>query len=204
MERVDTIAFNAQAWQVLGEGLAALHSVEQLQFGLDHDNFIGLNPQPNVLTDDWGGFFVDYRLRYQVSLIGSAAVRGRFAALLDAAAETLAAYLNDHCTQSSLVHGDLWSGNVLADSSGRVWLIDTAVYYGDADVDLAMSEMFGGFGEGFYSSYQQARELSPEYPHKRVIYNLYHYLNHYNLFGDTYLRGCEHGFAVIDEICGRR
>jgi fructosamine-3-kinase len=97
------------------------------------------------------------------------------------------------------LHGDLWSGNVLFDSN-QCWLIDPAVYYGDSEVDLAMTEMFGGFSNAFYHAYFQIRSRSSTYANKRTIYNLYHYLNHYNLFGDSYLSRCREGFWSIENL----
>jgi fructosamine-3-kinase len=98
------------------------------------------------------------------------------------------------------VHGDLWNGNVLCGEDERVWLIDPAAYRGDAEVDLAMTEMFGGFPTQFYAAYRACRPEPPNWTQKKRIYNLYHYLNHLNLFGHAYLGGCEAGFAVLEKI----
>ena len=84
--------------------------------------------------------------------------------------------------------------------SDHVWLIDPAVYYGDREVDLAMTEMFGGFTASFYRAYDAVLPRSQDYPHKKVIYNLYHYLNHYNLFGSGYLKACYQGFDYIKKV----
>ena len=180
----------------LGRGLAELHLIEQLKYGLDDDNYIGLNRQINGLCDDWGDFFVSKRLGYQISLIGSQLIKNEFESALDKAGDSLRQFLNASVPYPSLVHGDLWSGNVLFDKT-RVWLIDPAVYYGDREVDLAMTEMFGGVTLDFYQAYDEVFPRSKEYSVKKVIYNLYHYLNHYNLFGESYLGGCREGFEFI-------
>ena len=89
---------------------------------------------------------------------------------------------------------------MLFDSYGEVWLIDPSAHYADREVDLAMTEMFGGFSDHFYQHYNEIFPLSENYPTKKVIYNLYHYLNHYNLFGEAYLPGCEDGFDHIARL----
>jgi fructosamine-3-kinase len=119
-----------------------------------------------------------------------------FEKVLNQRKENLINYLNETTTHPSLVHGDLWSGNYLCDSE-KVYLIDPAVYFGDREVDLAMSEMFGGFSPAFYQAYDTAYPRSADYPHKKKIYNLYHYLNHYNLFGQSYLGPCRELFEIL-------
>lgn len=184
---------------MLGEGLARLHQAPQPFYGLDSNNYIGLSPQINGRFEQWGHFFVKHRLGYQVQLIRNDELRQEFQAILDSSAAALEAWLDARCEQPSLLHGDLWSGNALFD--GQVpWLIDPAVYFGDREADVAMTEMFGGFGAAFYSAYDAVWPLSTDYPLKREIYNLYHYLNHYNLFGGGYLGGCRRGFGILADI----
>lgn len=183
----------------LGYGLAQLHKKSYEYYGYDKDNYIGLNPQKNNLNNDWGEFFTEYRLQYQISLIKDSTVKNRFYEALEDNRAKLTSFLNETTKHPSLVHGDLWSGNVLFDEKG-VWLIDPAVYYGDREVDIAMSEMFGGFEGAFYGAYEEKYPKSKEYDTKKVIYNLYHYLNHYNLFGSGYLSGCERAMAVIKKL----
>ncbi|MEZ5473364.1 MAG: fructosamine kinase family protein [Marinicella sp.] len=125
-------------------------------------------------------------------------MRKRFNHILALNQDSWIAWLNQHCSRFSLLHGDLWSGNVLFDAQ-NVWLIDPAVYFGDSETDIAMTEMFGGFPEAFYAAYQSVKPLSSAYPKKRILYNLYHYLNHYNLFGSAYLPACERGFQKLDQ-----
>ncbi len=183
----------------LGEGLAALHSVRFDSYGYESDNYIGLSPQRNAVAPDWGNFFLRQRLTVQVGMIRSAGIREQFNNSLRMHADRLIAFLNTHCDHPSLVHGDLWTGNVMFDAD-HVWLIDPAVYRGDREVDIAMTEMFGGFGNGFLKAYDSVYPRSAVYPLKREIYNLYHYLNHYNLFGSGYLAGCERGFEAISQL----
>jgi len=180
----------------LGRGLASLHRLEQVEYGLDRDNYIGLSPQKNGFTPEWGRFFADNRLGFQIDRITNPEIRRRFTQVLTKKRETLIEFLNVHCEHPSLVHGDLWAGNALFDASGP-WLIDPAVYYGDRETDLAMTELFGGFGAEFYDAYDQVYTRSAVYEQKKPLYNFYHYLNHYNLFGCGYLSGCEQGAEAL-------
>lgn len=171
-------------------------------YGWHGGNYIGLSPQPNCWAESWGEFFVQNRLRYQVSRVRASGVRNRFEGILDQCDDTLIRWLNEHCDHPSLLHGDLWSGNVLFDREGP-WLIDPAIYCGDREADLAMTEMFGGFRAAFYRAYDRTFRRTSVYEQKRDIYNLYHYLNHYNLFGSSYQWGCERGFVAMQELCMR-
>ncbi|MBL3824145.1 MULTISPECIES: fructosamine kinase family protein [unclassified Marinobacter] len=188
-----------RARAVLGEGLARMHGLRQNAYGWGRDNYIGLSPQPNRWSDNWGEFFVQDRLGYQVSRIRDTGQRNRFQKVLDEHGGTLIDWLNAHCEHPSLLHGDLWNGNVLYGTDGP-WLIDPAVYCGDREADIAMTQMFGGFGEAFYRAYDEHYPRTPVYGVKREVYNLYHYLNHYNLFGGGYLSGCQSGIAAIEAI----
>lgn len=183
----------------LGESLASMHKIQFDRYGFKHDNCIGLSLQPNVLSDQWGAFFVEYRLAYQVSKVQDRNIRNQFEQVLTDHQTKLELFLTQQCEHPSLLHGDLWSGNVLFDSEA-VWLIDPAVYFGDREADLAMTEMFGGFTPEFYRSYDSVYPRSTSYSQKAIIYNLYHYLNHYNLFGDSYLLPCQQGFDCIKNL----
>jgi fructosamine-3-kinase len=182
--------------RTLGKGLARLHDLPQPCYGFHRDNYIGLNPQQNVESDDWGDFFLNHRLQYQVAMIRDNAIRTRFSKILQDKGALLSEWLNEQGAAPGLIHGDLWSGNVMFDQSSS-WLIDPAVYCADPEVDLAMTEMFGGFGDPFYQAYHAIRPRSKAYGRKRDLYNLYHFLNHYNLFGAGYLQQCERTFSVI-------
>lgn len=185
LERIDSVSANSEQWFKFGQALAKLHQVSQKFYGFSSDNYIGLNPQKNILSPNWGDFFFEYRLMYQVSLIQDKTIKEDFAKILNNKKSALIKFLNQNCQQASLIHGDLWSGNVLFDKN-NAWLIDPAIYYGDREADIAMTEMFSGFNSEFYKGYDSIFPRSPDYQNKKTIYNLYHYLNHYNLFGDGY------------------
>lgn len=187
------------AMVTLGEGLARMHGVRQAHYGFESDNMIGLSPQKNRLTDDWGDFFLKDRLGVQVGMIRNRQVRDEFEVVLEQRGAALAQFLNKHCEHPSLLHGDLWSGNVLFDNDGP-WLIDPAVYYGDREADIAMTELFGGFSATFYEAYDRFYPRTEAYATKRAIYNLYHTLNHYNLFGASYLDASRRSMEVIGRL----
>lgn len=184
---------------ILGKMLAKMHKKVYEHYGYDQNNYIGLNPQKNTLSDNWGSFFIEYRLQYQISLIQDSSVKDKFRNILNSNNHKIANFLNENTKHPSVLHGDLWNGNVIF-SSDKVYLIDPAVYYGDREVDLAMTQMFGGFGKEFYDAYKKEYPCSKYYNTKKVIYNLYHYLNHYNLFGSSYLGGSEDGFKLIKTL----
>jgi len=192
----DGSAGSGQVAKALGRGLAALHRVTGPTFGLDHDNFIGANPQPNRSNDNWVTFFGEQRLGFQLEL---AAQRGRLPGRRGQRLEKLLARLGDWLPKSppaSLLHGDLWGGNWLVTETHEPALIDPAVYYGHREAELAFTELFGGFPQVFYLAYNEAWPLDPAYPERKDIYNLYHLLNHLNLFGESYGSG-------VDSILGK-
>ena len=197
--RIESSSASNKQMRQLGRGLALLHNVPQKHFGFEKNNYIGLSVQGNVMSQNWGEFFVQHRLEYQIELIKDQVIKNNFAVALGRFRGKLIDFLNVNSDQPSLVHGDLWSGNVLFDKSD-VWLIDPAAYYADREVDVAMTEMFGGFSQDFYQTYNETRPLSPVYQQKKIIYNLYHYLNHYNLLGSGYLSACRQGFNLIDSL----
>jgi fructosamine-3-kinase len=169
-----------------GQQLAALHRTSHETFGWPRDNYIGSTPQPNRPRHDWVGFWRDQRLGYQLEL----AARNGYARDLNDAGERLLADLHSlltHQPRPSLLHGDLWSGNLGYLPNGQPVIFDPAVYYGDREADLAMTELFGGFGADFYAAYRQDWPLDPGYRVRKTLYNLYHILNHLNLFGTGYL-----------------
>lgn len=198
-EFIEAINPSNEQWRQLGLGLAKLHSVTQSSFGFAADNYIGLNPQLNTWSNDWAWFFVNYRLLPQIKWINHSTKKSWAMQVLQQNNSNIIDYLSENSAQPSLVHGDLWSGNVLFSEEG-VWLIDPACYFADSEVDIAMTELFGGFSTEFYSSYKQHKSLSSQYQTKKQIYNLYHYLNHYNLFGSSYWQECEHGIEVLRKI----
>lgn len=199
MTEIDAFPPSGTLLQALGKGLALIHTLPQSHFGFYRDNYIGLNPQKNCISDNWGDFFLEYRLGYQVGMISDSRVRAQFNEVLSSKGGILADWLNEQGAVPALLHGDLWSGNVMFDQVSS-WLIDPAVYFGDSEADLAMTELFGGFGKPFYQAYEAVRPLSEHYDRKREIYNLYHFLNHYNLFGGSYFGPCEKAFSIIANL----
>ncbi|MDI9246317.1 fructosamine kinase family protein [Marinobacter sp. CHS3-4] len=185
--------------KALGEGLARMHLQTKPDYGLDHDNMIGLSRQYNTRMDDWGRFYLDYRLRPQLEMIRDAHVREEFETTLQKHAAALRDFLNEHCEHPSVLHGDLWGGNALFDDEGP-WLIDPAVYFGDREADIAMTELFGGFSPTFYRAYDSVYPRTRRYSLKRPIYNLYHTLNHYNLFGSSYLGSCRRNIQALERL----
>lgn len=201
MQKINFITGTIEHMKMLGQGLALMHQVEYPCYGYKIDNYLGLAPQINGEYDNWGCFFVENRLRFQVNRIRQTRIKNEFSKILQRHHSAVVELLNQNCAYPSLLHGDLWSGNVLFDING-VWLIDPAVYYGDRDADLAMTELFGGFDKAFYQSYDAILPRSKNYSIKKIIYNLYHYLNHYNLFGVSYLPACKQGFDFLSKMKG--
>ena len=161
----------------LGRMLAAGHRGTGASFGWPRDNYIGTTPQLNASSDDWRTFWLERRIRPQVEL----AARNGFRITLPALE-----LLEGHEPSASLLHGDLWSGNAGFTRSGPV-VFDPAVYYGDREADLAMTELFGGYPAAFYTAYNEAWPVAEGYARRKPLYNLYHLLNHLNLFGSGYL-----------------
>jgi protein-ribulosamine 3-kinase len=177
--------------QQLGEQLAALHRIQKPQYGWDRANTIGSTPQLNPWTDNWVTFYRQQRLDYQVRLARRQGFSGGWIRMAEQVMEGLGAFFESYNPAASLLHGDLWAGNWGADQSGDPVLFDPAVYYGDRETDLAMTELFGGFPKAFYRSYQQHYPLDPGYPMRKSLYQLYHLLNHLNLFGGSYMARVE-------------
>lgn len=178
-------------WEIFARQLANMHRASAKDFvpngryGFIQDNYIGAREQKNAARESWIDFFRDCRLEPQFQ-----AAHGYFNADERKRILTLLDHLDDFLTepeQPSLLHGDLWSGNFMTGSDGRAWLIDPAAYVGHAEADLAMTELFGGFSLAFYAAYLEASPMQPGYPDRRDLYNLYHLLNHLNLFGGSYL-----------------
>lgn len=170
----------------LASALAAMHGNCHRQFGFGCDNTIGSTPQPNEFSDDWIEFWRRHRLGYQLQL----AERNGFGdGLIEAGrhlAQNLAPFFDGYRPRPSLLHGDLWAGNQAADSAGNAVIYDPACYYGDHEADLAMMELFGSPGEAFFTQYRAQFPIDAGYSQRRDLYNLYHVLNHANLFGGGY------------------
>ena len=187
LEWIDVGSNKAAAAEALGHGLAQQHRSTAQTYGLDHDNYIGSTPQRNTPARSWIEFYRDQRLGAQRDL---AQRHGHLtpdrARRLDRVMERLDHWIDDDQVVPSLLHGDLWGGNYLIDTQGNPVLIDPAVYYGDREAELAFTELFGGFGAQFYTAYDEAWPLDGGYADRRDLYNLYHLLNHLNLFGEGY------------------
>lgn len=186
---------DTESWEEMGRCLAAMHRCTASDFGWDRNNTIGSTPQINSWTADWAEFYAQHRLGYQFQLAKQR--RGYFPQqekLLTAIPQLLA-----HQPQPSLVHGDLWAGNAACTTKGEPVIFDPAVYFGDREVDIAMTELFGGFPEAFYRGYNQVWPLDAGYERRKTIYNLYHILNHFNLFGGGYSSQAN---RMIEEILG--
>lgn len=181
----------------LGERLAAQHRVTCARFGWRIDNTIGRTLQRNGWLTDWTEFLRERRLRPQLEL---ACERGFGSIVAEAGGrllESVGALLDGHRPHASLLHGDLWAGNWLADREGEPVIFDPAVYYGDRETDLAMTRLFGGFGRAFYAAYEADAPLTPGHAVRAELYNLYHVLNHANLFGGGYARQAR---SMIDRL----
>jgi len=182
---------------LLGKQLADMHRHTAPRFGWSRDNTIGTTRQNNHQTQDWVAFQRDHRIGFQLQLAGT---NGAPATLLDRGQRLLhelPALFTDYQPQASLLHGDLWGGNWGCSAEGAPVIFDPAVYYGDREADLAMTELFGGFDDLFYQSYRQVWTVDPGYKTRKVLYNLYHILNHYNLFGGSYAR---QALTMIDAL----
>ncbi|MCP4996034.1 MAG: fructosamine kinase family protein [Gammaproteobacteria bacterium] len=182
--------------RMAGTQLAAMHRVSAEQFGWERDNTIGSTHQPNSWSDNWVSFWRGRRIGYQLEL---AANTGRDSRLQRRGERLLDSFsaLIDHAPVPSLLHGDLWGGNIGYDRSGAPVLFDPALYFGDREADLAMTELFGGFDRAFYDAYNETWPLDSGYPVRRTLYNLYHILNHCNMFGGSY---CGQAREMIDQL----
>ncbi len=181
----------------LGEQLAALHAVSFKQFGWSRDNFIGTTSQLNTECNHWSTFWRDNRLGPQLTLANAAGHGAQLADKGERLLEELDYFMEDHQPVASLLHGDLWAGNKAFTHDGQPVIFDPASYYGDRETDIAMTELFGGFQPAFYAAYQAHSPLPAGYQLRRDLYNLYHMLNHLNLFGAGYLSRCEN---IIDQL----
>jgi protein-ribulosamine 3-kinase len=175
----------------LGECLAGLHRRVAERFGWHRNNTIGSTPQPNVWATDWPSFLAEQRIGYQLELAVANGYGKRLSAPGGRLVDHIGSFFSDYQPAASLLHGDLWGGNWATDTAGEPFVFDPAVYFGDREADIAMTELFGGFGPDFRSAYQASWPLDPGYDTRRHLYNLYHVLNHLNLFGGGYLSQAE-------------
>ncbi|MES9870451.1 MAG: fructosamine kinase family protein [Sedimenticola sp.] len=179
-----------------GRQLADMHVQEQPYFGWSMDNTIGSTPQPNTPSDSWIEFWREQRLGFQLGL----AAENGFGSHLQSRGELLLSCfpnMIDHNPTASLIHGDLWGGNIGYATSGAPVIFDPATYYGDREAELAMTELFGGFGRDFYAAYREALPVDAGYSSRKTLYNLYHILNHANIFGGGYASQAQ---GMIDRL----
>lgn len=177
---------------LLGARLAQLHRHTGKHYGWHRDNTIGSTPQINTPGNDWLVFWREQRLGYQLRLAAHHGYGGSLQRKGERLLNVLQQVLAGHAPPPSLLHGDLWSGNHAALRDGQPVIFDPASYYGDRETDLAMTELFGGFSPRFYASYREHYPLEEGYRLRKTVYNLYHVLNHVNLFGGGYLSQAEH------------
>jgi fructosamine-3-kinase len=186
LEWLELGAKTASAESALGTALARQHRHTAESFGWERDNTIGTTPQVNTRASDWTAFFAERRLRFQLDLAERNGLSGAVVEPARALVDTLEGLLGDHTPAPSLLHGDLWGGNWGATRDDTAVIFDPAVYFGDRETDIAMTRLFGGFGPDFYAAYEAAWPLTPGWQRRVDLYNLYHLLNHFNLFGAGY------------------
>ncbi len=174
-----------------GQQLAQLHLQKQPYFGWKIDNTIGSTPQPNARSENWVTFWREQRFGFQLQLAAQKGYGGKLQILGEKLCERLDDFFIDYKPQPSLLHGDLWGGNFATDNENNPVIFDPACYYGDRETDLAMTELFGGFGQNFYAAYNEVLQLDSGYKTRKTLYNLYHILNHVNLFGGGYASQAE-------------
>ena len=186
LEFIDLKAPSNETQAELGKALALMHDKEQPYFGWHRENRIGGTLQCNQHTDNWLDFYLEYRLKPQIkqlhyhqSSLGINVLGARLE-------EKLPEFFKGYIPKSSLLHGDLWFGNFSADELGQAVIFDPACYYGDRETDIAMTELFSGFTDVFYQAYESVLPLDPGYKQRKELYQLYHILNHANLFGGQY------------------
>ena len=200
LEWLDLSPLDAPTARALGAALAALHGVPQPRFGWARDNFIGATRQVNGWSDDWHAFWRDRRLHAQLRIAAHKRLPTRLIDRGERLAADCGAFFRTYSPKPSLLHGDLWGGNASAAAHAPV-VFDPAVYVGDREADVAMTELFGGFPPDALAAYRAAAPLDDGYTVRRDMYNLYHVLNHANLFGGDYVaQAARHVEQLLSEI----
>lgn len=190
LEFIPSAPHQKDYWTQFGQALAQLHSHTDKEFGLDYDNYIGSQPQRNARHANGTDFFIEERLKVQA---GKALYNNFISPQLHAKFERLYKVLPELLPRErpALVHGDLWSGNVITNDQGQVALVDPAAHYGQREAELAYTHLFGGFAPEFYAAYDEAFPLEPGFQERIAIYNLYPLLFHVNIFGSSYVSAVE-------------
>jgi len=197
LEHIELGRASGRGMEELGRRLAAMHRVTAAHVGWHRDNTIGATPQINTPCADWIRFWRERRLGFQLRLARENGYGGRLLTQGERLLERLPAFFSGHAPRPSLLHGDLWSGNAAFRRDATPVIFDPAVYYGDREADIAMTELFGGFSADFYRAYDEANARDPGYATRKELYNLYHVLNHLNLFGGGYRAQAE---RMIEEL----
>ena len=201
LEWLELDALGPTSASALGAALAAQHRIAQRTFGWPRDNFIGASAQRNEPSDDWLAFWRDRRLHAQLRFAAANRLPSRMIDRGERLAADCGAFFRNYAPERSLLHGDLWSGNAAALEGGMPVVFDPAVYVGDREADVAMTELFGGFPPDFISAYRAHWPLDDGYTVRRDFYNLYHVLNHANLFAGGYVRqSCDAIEKLLAEI----
>lgn len=199
MQWIEPASTGSGFFTAFGRDLAAMHRASRgTQVGLSRDNYLGSARQVNTPSDSWSDFFAEHRIGFQLRWavdqgLADAALRRD----LETVVERMPQLLSGRAEETSLLHGDLWSGNYLADASGRAVILDPAVYHGCREAEFGMIRLFGGCGEEFYQAYQEAWPMPDGWQRRVSVYVLYHLLNHLNLFGGGYASGCRQTAAEI-------
>ena len=197
LENLELGRSNKASERLLGQQLALMHQQQQPYFGWHRDNTIGSTLQINHPNKDWLTFWREQRLGFQLKLAANKGYNGNLQTNGERLCSDMEALIKHYQPQPSLLHGDLWAGNAGVDKQGCPVIFDPACYYGDREADLAMTELFGGFNQDFYAAYQAVWPLDDGYGARKMLYNLYHILNHLNLFGGGYLRQAENMMAIL-------
>jgi fructosamine-3-kinase len=197
LEYIELRSLRGLASKALGQQLAQLHHQQMPYFGWHIDNTIGSTPQINDREHDWVTFWQQHRIEQQLVFAAKNGFAGRVQDRGYRLVEHLSDFFDNYTPHSSLLHGDLWGGNAASDDQGNPVIFDPASYYGDRETDVAMTELFGGFGHEFQSAYQAEYPLDAGYRVRKTLYNLYHILNHVNLFGGSYLGQAE---SMIEQL----
>jgi protein-ribulosamine 3-kinase len=194
MEFIELVGAKTGSQEQLGRQLASLHKIKQPQFGWHRANTIGSTPQQNPNSDDWIDFWREHRLGFQLRL---AEKNGGTFSGADELSESLDTFFEDHEPQPSLLHGDLWSGNISFAKNGEPVIYDPACYFGDREAEFGIINMFGGFTDEFYQGYNSVWPFDVGFENRLPLYELYHTLNHFNIFGPSYGASCQ---RLIDQL----
>jgi len=197
MENLNLKRGSSATDRLLGKQLAHLHQIKQPYFGWFRDNTIGSTAQLNESNESWPKFWSAMRMHFQLQLAANNGFSGRLQSSGEKLCEQLDSFFVDYLPNPTLVHGDLWAGNAGVNDQNQPVIYDPACYYADREVDIAMTELFGGFGGDFYAAYNDVYALDSGYETRKTLYNLYHILNHLNLFGSAYLSQAE---SMIEKL----